>query len=134
VRIHWATTDGTADATDYVPDSGTLTFAPRQSSAHIPVMIKGDALDEPDETVFVDLSDAHDATFAKARGTITIIDDPADVAPLRVLDAAVAARWSPHRRYTRVVQLQVTRAPDGASVSVVCSGSFPPAAAKPIAC
>jgi Calx-beta domain-containing protein len=121
VTVHWATSDGTADSTDYVPDSGTLTFAPRQTSARIAVMIKGDALDEPDETVYVDLSDANYASIDKARGTLTIVDDPNDRARLKMLDAFVDARWSVHRRYTRAARFAVHAPPD-ATVRVQCTG------------
>ena len=119
VSVHWATVDGTADSTDYVPDSGTLTFAPRQTSDEIGVMIKGDALDEPDETVFVDLSDAHNATIDRGRGMLTIVDD--DPAPLRLLDASVDVRWSVHKSYTRVVKFAIHR-PSGTVVHVRCHG------------
>ena len=75
VTVNWATADGTADATDYVPDSGTLTFRPGQIAAQIAVMIKGDALDEPDETVFVQLSGANHATNGIALTTIRSLYD-----------------------------------------------------------
>jgi hypothetical protein len=119
VTVHWATVDGTADSTDYVPDLGTLTFAPFQTSAQVVVMIKGDALDEPDETVFVDLSDANYATIDRARATLTIIDD--DPTPFRLLDASVDARWSVHRTYTRVLRFAIHR-PSGTIVHVRCRG------------
>jgi hypothetical protein len=51
VTVQYSTVDGTADATDYVHDSGTLTFAPGTTQVRVPVMIKGDALDEADETL-----------------------------------------------------------------------------------
>jgi len=120
VTVHYATADGTADSTDYVSDGGTLTFAPGVTSARLPVLIKGDALDEPDETLFVDLSAPEHATITRARGTVTIVDD--DPAPVRILDAAVAASWKVHRRYTSVARLVVTSAPVGASIGVRCSG------------
>jgi Calx-beta domain-containing protein len=119
VTLHWATADGTADATDYVPDSGTLAFAPGQTSTRVGVMIKGDALDEPDETIFVDLSAASGATIARARGTLTIIDS--DPAPFRLLDAYVDARWSVYKRYTRVTRFDVHR-PRGTVVTLRCRG------------
>lgn len=119
VTVHWATADGTADSTDYLSDSGTLTIQPGQTSARIGVLIKGDALDEPDETVYVDLSDANYATIARARGTLTITDD--DPVPLRLLDASVDARWSVHRRYTRVTRFAIHR-PSGTVVAVRCRG------------
>jgi hypothetical protein len=119
VSVHWATTDGTADPTDYVPDSGTLTIPPGQTLGRVGVMVKGDALDEPDETVYVDLSDARNAVIAGARGTLTIIDS--DPAPFRLLDAYVDARWSVHRTYTRVTRFAIHR-PGGTVLHVRCSG------------
>ena len=120
VRVHYATVDGTADSTDYVGDSGTLTFPPGTTTVRLPVLIKADALDEPDETLFVDLSGPEQATITRARGTITIADD--DPAPLRILDAFVKAQWDVHRRYTRVTRLAVTAVPAGAVIEVRCSG------------
>jgi hypothetical protein len=122
VTVHYATADGTADSTDYVAGSGTLTFAPGVTTARIPVLIKGDALDEPDETLFVDLSAPEHAMIGRARGTVTIVDDPGDLAPQRILDAAVSARWNVHRRYTRLTRFVVTRAPARAAIAVRCSG------------
>jgi hypothetical protein len=114
VTVQYSTADGTADATDYVPASGTLTFAPGTTQVRVPVLIKGDALDESDETFFVDVDGA--------RGTVTIRDDIDDRVPVEVLEASVDARWSVHRRYTRVSRLVVTRAPATASIDVVCRG------------
>jgi len=121
VTVHWGTGAGTADSADYVTASGTLTFPPGATSLRFPVEIKGDALDEPDETFSVDLFDADHATIARGTGTVTIVDD--DPARLRVLDAAVDARWRVHRTYTRVARLVVARAPVGATVEIRCSGS-----------
>jgi hypothetical protein len=119
VTVHYATVDGTADSTDYVGDSGTLTFAPGVTTARIPIMIKADALDEPDETFFVDLSAPEHATVERGRGTVTIVDD--DPAPFRLLDAWVDARWSVHRTYTRVTRFAIHK-PAGANVRVRCRG------------
>ena len=119
VTVNWATADGTADSTDYLPGSGTLTYPPGQTSAHIVVLIKGDALDEPDETVFVQLSDAGYATIDRGRATLTIADD--DPAPLRLLDASVDVRWSVHRKYTKVTRFLIHR-PSGTAVAVRCRG------------
>jgi Calx-beta domain len=119
VAVSWATSDGRADSTDYVPASGTLTFAPGQTTAHVVVLIKGDALDEPDETVFVQLSGAKYATIDRGRAALTIVDD--DPAPLRLLDAFVDARWSVHRTYTKVTRFVIHR-PDRTAVTVRCRG------------
>lgn len=119
VTVRYATADGTADSTDYNESSGTLTFAPGTTQLHLVAIVKGDALDEPDETFFFDLSDPHGATIADARGTVTIVDD--DPVPFRLVDAFVDARWSVHRRYTRVVKFVVHRQA-GATVRVRCRG------------
>jgi Calx-beta domain/Divergent InlB B-repeat domain len=119
VTLHYASADGTADSTDYVGDAGTLRFPPGTTSVRIPVLIKGDALDEPDETLFVDLSSPEHATISRGRGTVTIVDD--DPAPFRLLDAFVDVRWSVHRRYTKVTRFVVHR-PAGAAVKVRCRG------------
>lgn len=120
VTVHWATADGTATSEDYVPDSGTLTFAPRETTKRVGVIIKGDALDEPDETVFVDLSDPSFATIARARGTLTIVDD--DPAPLHLLEASVDVGWSVHRTFTRVTRFAIHK-PSGAVAKVRCRGA-----------
>ncbi len=92
VTVNWATADGTADSTDYVPDSGTLTFGPGQIAAQIAVMIKGDALDEPDETVFVQLSGANHATIDRGRATLTIVDDDPVLDKARETAALLASK------------------------------------------
>jgi hypothetical protein len=120
VTVHWATADGTAGAEDYVPASGTLTFASGETTKRAVVLIKGDALDEPDETFFVDLSSPEHATIERARATVTIVDD--DPAPFRLLDASVDARWSVHRTYTRVVRFAVHR-PSGTTLRIRCRGA-----------
>jgi Calx-beta domain len=119
VTVHWATADGSADSTDYVQASGTLTFAAGVTSLRLPIGIKGDALDEPDETFFVDLSSPEHATIERGRATVTIVDD--DPVPFRLLDAHVDARWGVHRTYTRVLRFAIHR-PSGTVVHVRCRG------------
>jgi Calx-beta domain len=120
VTVHWQTANGTATSEDYVPDSGTLTFAPGETTKRVGVIIKGDALDEPDETFFVDLSSPEHATIERTRATVTIVDD--DPAPFRLLDASVDARWSVHRTYTRVLRFAIHR-PSGTTLRIRCRGA-----------
>ena len=76
VTVHYATSNGTATApSDYMSKSGTLTFAPGQQTATVTVDVNGDTTDEPDETFFVDLSDASGAAIGDGRGVGTIVDD-----------------------------------------------------------
>src|SRR5262249_14717481 len=65
VRVDYATSNGTAQSgVDYLPASGTLTFAPGQTSATVPVTVIGDRLDEANETVLLNLSNATGALLA----------------------------------------------------------------------
>ena len=76
ITVDYATADGTATAgSDYTSTSGTLTFANRTTSQTVTVPVTADALDEPDETFFLDLSDPVQATISDARGQATISDD-----------------------------------------------------------
>jgi Calx-beta domain len=80
VTVDYATADGTATTTDsdYQAASGTLTFNPGDTSKTITVSVNGDTVFEPDETFFVNLSNAVNAEIAKGQGTGTILnDDPA---------------------------------------------------------
>jgi Calx-beta domain/Beta-propeller repeat len=78
VTVSYATSDGTATAgSDYASISGTLTFAPGQTSQTVTVPINGDVLVEPNETFFVNLSNPTIATIARGQGVGTILDDDA---------------------------------------------------------
>ncbi len=77
VTVAYATSDVTATAdNDYVPTSGTLTFAVGQTVAVIPVTVKGDTTVEPNESFNVILSNpSPNATIATALGVGTIQND-----------------------------------------------------------
>ena len=74
---------GTATAgTDYTAVAkGTLTFAPNETSKTVTVMVRGDVVSEPDETIVIALSNPSNATFPGGETTVmdtgTIIDDDA---------------------------------------------------------
>ena len=79
VTVQYATADGSAIAgSDYLPASGTLTFAPGQTNQIISVSILGDAEVEGDETFLVQLHTPLNATLAtsQAAGTIQNDDQP----------------------------------------------------------
>ncbi len=81
VAVHFATADGTATAgSDYVAQSGTLTFAPGETQKTITVAAIGDATVEPNEGFTVTLASPVGATIAHGSGAGTIVND--DVAPL----------------------------------------------------
>ena len=66
VSVNYATADGTATApADYAATSGTLTFAPGQTTKTVTVPVVGDTLDELDETYTLNLSNAVNAAIAR---------------------------------------------------------------------
>jgi hypothetical protein len=76
VTVYYATQDGSATAgSDYVAISGTLTFAPFQTTKTITVTIKGDKLKENNEYFYVFLSDASSNATASGSGVGTILND-----------------------------------------------------------
>ena len=76
VTVKYATADGIARSTsDYTAKSGTLSFSAGQTSKAISVVIKGDAVIEGDETLFILLTNATNASIGQARGTGTILND-----------------------------------------------------------
>ncbi len=86
VTVRYATANGTATAgSDYtaVPAT-TLTFAPRQMSQPVAVVVTGDLLVEPNETFFVNLSAPSGATIADGQGLGTIFNDEGRL--LRITD------------------------------------------------
>ncbi|HEX2270145.1 MAG TPA: Calx-beta domain-containing protein [Pyrinomonadaceae bacterium] len=78
VTVNYATANNTATAgSDYVANSGTVTFTPGQESQTISVSINGDTTLEPNETFFVNLSTAVSATIGDSQAIGTIVNDDA---------------------------------------------------------
>lgn len=76
VTVDFATADGTATAgNDYLSLSGRLIFSPGETNKAVTVQVSGDTVNESDETFFVRLSGASNATIARNQGQGTIIDD-----------------------------------------------------------
>jgi probable HAF family extracellular repeat protein len=75
VTVNFATANGTATAADYQARSGTVTFAPGETTKTITVAVNGDRLGEANETFFVNLSGATNATLTDGQAVGTIIDD-----------------------------------------------------------
>lgn len=95
--------------TDYEAlPTGTLTFAPGQASKTISVKIKGDALDEEDETFAVVLSKPANATLGESVGTGTIIDDDAPpVASINDVTAVEGNGTYTSARFTVTLELSL---------------------------
>ncbi|MEO6569224.1 MAG: Calx-beta domain-containing protein, partial [Opitutaceae bacterium] len=89
--VGFATADGTATgAADFTQfPGGLLEFAPGETSKVVSIPILGDTLNEADETFFVNLSAAVNASLADAQGVGTILDnDP--VPTLSIGDVRIA--------------------------------------------
>ncbi|MCK6549144.1 hypothetical protein L6R52_25100, partial [Myxococcota bacterium] len=78
VTVDWSTANGTATSpADYTTSSGALTFAAGTTSLTVAVPVVGDALDEVNETFFVNLLNGTNVTITDAQGQGTITDDDA---------------------------------------------------------
>ncbi len=76
VTVGFATADGTAIApADYTSTSGTLTFAPGQTTQPVAVAVVTDTAVESSETFTVGLSGPSNATIVDGTGQGTIVDD-----------------------------------------------------------
>ena len=61
---------------DYVAKTGTLTFAPGETTKTITIEVKGDSKKEADETFYLDLSGlSSNGLFTKNRSLGTILND-----------------------------------------------------------
>jgi hypothetical protein len=70
--------DGAAKTSDgdYVGKTGTLTFAPGETTKTITIEVKGDNRKEANETFYLDLFGLNgNALFTKNRGIGTILND-----------------------------------------------------------
>ncbi len=79
VTVNYATADGIARSTsDYVAQSGTVSFAPGSALTRtVNIVVRGDAIAEGNETLYVLLTNAVNASVGRARGTGTIVNDDA---------------------------------------------------------
>ena len=110
VTVNYATTAGTATAgTDFTTTSGTLTFAPGVTSLTIPVPVLDDAIDEPNETFTVTLSNPVNAAIADGTGVGTIVDnDPAPT--IAINDVTATEGNSGTQTFTFTVSLSAASA------------------------
>lgn len=76
VSVAYAASNGTATApADYASATGTVTFAPGETSKTVNVTVVGDTAYEPDETFTVALSNPVNATIGTGSATGTIQND-----------------------------------------------------------
>ncbi|MFN8531110.1 MAG: Calx-beta domain-containing protein [Anaerolineae bacterium] len=88
VTVDYATADGTAaQPGDYTSTSGVLTFTPGTTAQQVTVLVNGDTTVEGDETFFVNLSNATNATLSDNQGLGTLTND--DAVTLSINDVTV---------------------------------------------
>jgi uncharacterized repeat protein (TIGR01451 family) len=76
VRFRATSIDNTAQQPgDYVPLDEIYTIPPGAASVQVPVLIQGDTLVEADETFFVRISEAVNATIATNQAVVQIVND-----------------------------------------------------------
>jgi probable HAF family extracellular repeat protein len=78
VTMSFATANGTAKTSDsdYIAKSGTLTFAPGETTKTITIEVKGDSKREANETFYLDLfGNSSNSLVTKSRGVGTILND-----------------------------------------------------------
>ena len=72
----WTVKPGTAQAADFsTPLTGTVTFAPGETSKPVTVLVRGDTTIESDETFTVELSAPKNALLGQATASATIVND-----------------------------------------------------------
>jgi hypothetical protein len=78
VTMSYRTANGTAKTSDgdYLAKTGTLTFAPGQTTKTITIEVKGDSKREAHETFYLDLANnSSNSHFTRSRGLGTILND-----------------------------------------------------------
>jgi len=78
VTMSFRTVNGTATTSngDYIAKTGTLTFAPGETSKTITIEVKGDSKREGNEVFYLDLfGNSSNSKFTKNRGVGTILND-----------------------------------------------------------
>ncbi len=77
ITVQYASADnsGTTAGNDYAPSGATLTFLPLSTSQPVTIFVNGDNVNEPDETFFVNLTSAVNATILDSQGLGTIQND-----------------------------------------------------------
>ncbi|HEX5102182.1 MAG TPA: Calx-beta domain-containing protein, partial [Pirellulaceae bacterium] len=92
VRVHYATANGSAKTSnkDYLAASGTIRFAPGQTTHTITITINGDTKKENNESFKVKLSSAVNGEIEDGQGLGTILNDDAG----RTSKARHRASWA----------------------------------------
>jgi hypothetical protein len=76
ITVAYATADGSAvGGTDYTAATGSVTFAPGETSKQVVISVNGNTLFKPTKSFVVNLSNPSNATLAVSQGVGTILDN-----------------------------------------------------------
>ncbi len=115
ISVEFSTFSGSAEVgLDFLATNGVLIIPPGQTNGSFAVLVVGDAFDEDDESLFVELSSPTNATLANSSVFGTILNDDA-LPSLSVSDAGMVERNVGVSNLVFVVSLDVL---SGRSVSV----------------
>ncbi len=96
VSVNYSLTSGTATlGADFTAASGTLRFAPGVTVLSVSVPIQDDTVFEGDETFFINLQGAVNASIADAQGQATLIDNDAPPVVSAVVVGAEVTEGAP---------------------------------------
>src|SRR4029077_18054974 len=126
--VGYFTNPGTATAgTDFLAvNSGTLTFAPGETSKVINITVYGNTVCEPNEAFTVSLYNNVNVTFADNNGTGTIVnDDVYNVPTINVADVSMNEGNSGSAMMNFVVSLTFAP-PQAVTVDYITSGGTSP--------
>jgi hypothetical protein len=123
VTVAYATADSSATmGSDYFATSGVLTFAPGTTVQTVSVAVLGDTVFEPNETFFVNLSNATNATIAVAQGVGMILnDDQAPSASITVVSPNGGENWRHGQR--RTIQWSSVGVPGNVRIDLARDGT-----------
>jgi len=115
--VAYSTADGSATAgSDYVATSGTLTFAPGETSKSVSVDLVNDAVHEDAESFSLALSSPVGATLGTAQANANVIDDdpapvtlPAALPAATIVHAATPAAAPAPAAALRIASVRLTR-------------------------
>ena len=125
VTVSYATADDTATAgEDYETGGGALSFQPGETSLTVAVAVLDDMVDEPDETLFLSLTEAMNASLgvATATGTILDNDETSSVIALRA-DPASLSEDRGASAVAVTATLDASARPGATTVTVSVTGS-----------
>ncbi len=125
ITVGWATADNTATAgSDYVANSGVVSFAAGESSKTVAVLVNGDTAPEPNETFYVNLSGPVGATIADSQGVGTIQNDDVDPATVMHVSDLDGTKTAAGRKWNASVTITVRNGSGVAVSGATVTGSW----------